>query len=42
MLLAPCYMAFHHYGIRSLLVVAVSVRSHTFGLPFFGRYLVQK
>lgn len=25
MLLAPCYMAFHYYGIRSLLVVAVSV-----------------
>lgn len=25
MLLAPCYMAFHYYGWRSLLVVAVSV-----------------
>ena len=25
MLLAPCYMAIHYYGIRSLLVVAVSV-----------------
>lgn len=27
MLLAPCYMAFHYYGIRSLLVIAVSVAS---------------
>ncbi len=25
MLLAPCYMALHYYGIRSLLVIAVSV-----------------
>lgn len=23
-------------------IIAVSVRSHTFGLPFFGCYLVQK
>lgn len=27
MLLAPCYMAFHYYGWRSLLVIAVSVAS---------------
>ncbi len=42
MLLAPCYMAFHYYGFRSLLVIAVSVISALLTDAFAGLILNKK